>query len=222
MAKIRKFVQIGYFCIVMTIDVTERARCAMDYFKQGYNCSQSVVLAFQDIMGIDKEQLTTLACGLGGGMGRLREVCGTVGAIALMAGRIARLKESRLQADSAETSVATSPDPTDSQSKPGNLQQGGEAIRRSKTDAYTVVQELSAKFKEDNGSIICRDLLGIRAQQHSSLPGQPQQAQQTRTHSQQLSPEASQRTKEYYQARPCEALVGFSATIIAEYLAKNC
>ena len=48
------------------------------YFKQGYNCAQSVVLAFIDKMGIDEKSALTLISGFGGGFGRMREVCGAV------------------------------------------------------------------------------------------------------------------------------------------------
>ena len=48
------------------------------YFKMGYNCAQSVVLAFKDILGIDEKTAVTLVSGFGGGFGRMREVCGAV------------------------------------------------------------------------------------------------------------------------------------------------
>lgn len=51
---------------------------ASGYFKQGYNCAQSVVLAFKDELGLDERTLLTMASPFGGGMGRLREVCGAV------------------------------------------------------------------------------------------------------------------------------------------------
>lgn len=51
---------------------------ARELFLSGYNCSQAVVLAFADEMQLDKELLARLTMGFGGGMSRLREVCGTV------------------------------------------------------------------------------------------------------------------------------------------------
>lgn len=51
---------------------------AKELFLSGYNCSQAVVLAFADEMQLDKELLARLTMGFGGGMSRLREVCGTV------------------------------------------------------------------------------------------------------------------------------------------------
>ena len=55
-----------------------RKEQAVAYFKQGYNCSQSVVLAFKDLVNIDEATLLKIASPFGGGMGRLREVCGSL------------------------------------------------------------------------------------------------------------------------------------------------
>lgn len=55
-----------------------RAQAAMDNFLKGYNCSQSIVLAFSDLIDMDPELLSKISCSFGGGMGRLREVCGSV------------------------------------------------------------------------------------------------------------------------------------------------
>jgi len=51
---------------------------AMKYFKEGYNCAQSVVLAFSDQYDLPGEVAVKVVSGFGGGMGRLREVCGAV------------------------------------------------------------------------------------------------------------------------------------------------
>ena len=59
---------------------------AMANFNKGYNCSQSVVLAFADLLPIDRSQLLRLASSFGGGMGRLREVCGSVSGMFMIAG----------------------------------------------------------------------------------------------------------------------------------------
>ena len=50
----------------------------MANFMKGYNCSQAVVLAFEDLLPLEKELLLKMASSFGGGMGRLREVCGSV------------------------------------------------------------------------------------------------------------------------------------------------
>lgn len=59
---------------------------AVENFKQGYNCSQSVFLAFADRYGIDDETALKISASFGGGMGRMREVCGCMSAMALIAG----------------------------------------------------------------------------------------------------------------------------------------
>lgn len=55
-----------------------RGEIAFRLFEQGYNCSQAVVLAFSDLLPIDRDVLAKTASSFGGGMGRLREVCGAV------------------------------------------------------------------------------------------------------------------------------------------------
>lgn len=64
----------------------DRKQLAMDYFMQGYNCSQAVVLAFKDLLDIDEKSLLKLASSFGGGMGRLREVCGSVSGMFIVLG----------------------------------------------------------------------------------------------------------------------------------------
>lgn len=59
---------------------------AMELFKQGYNCSQSVFGAFSDECGIDFETALKLSSSFGGGMARLREVCGAVSGMFMVAG----------------------------------------------------------------------------------------------------------------------------------------
>ena len=63
-----------------------RRELAMTCFLKGYNCSQSIVLAFEDILPVDKSILSKLASSFGGGMGRLREVCGAVSGMFMIAG----------------------------------------------------------------------------------------------------------------------------------------
>ncbi|MBE5861078.1 MAG: C_GCAxxG_C_C family protein [Butyrivibrio sp.] len=58
----------------------------MANFMNGYNCSQSVVLAFKDLIPIDEAVLSRMASSFGGGMGRLREVCGSVSGMFMVAG----------------------------------------------------------------------------------------------------------------------------------------
>lgn len=151
----------------MRINVKEREELARSFFREGYNCTQSVIFAFSDIIGIDRDSLAGLVCGLGGGVGRMREVCGTVSAMAMISGCLTK-------------------------KEPGSI-----SIYEQKKLCYALVQSLSEKFKEDNGSIICRDLLDARiAAKKSHVP--------------------EERTESYYKNRPCEELVGYMARIIAE------
>lgn len=63
-----------------------RREMAMANFMKGYNCSQSIVLAFSDLLPVDEELLSKMASSFGGGMGRLREVCGSVSGMFMVAG----------------------------------------------------------------------------------------------------------------------------------------
>lgn len=68
------------------INVEERAERARQLFHKGYNCAQSVVLAYSDLFGIDDSLAASISAPLGGGMGRLREVCGAVSGMFMVAG----------------------------------------------------------------------------------------------------------------------------------------
>ena len=63
-----------------------RGEKAEEYFKQGYNCAQAVVMAFADVIGGDTEAYLRLASSSGGGIGRLREVCGAFSGSCMVAG----------------------------------------------------------------------------------------------------------------------------------------
>ncbi len=63
-----------------------RKEIAMENFGKGYNCSQSVVLAFSDLLGLPDDVLAKLASSFGGGMGRMREVCGAVSGMSIVLG----------------------------------------------------------------------------------------------------------------------------------------
>jgi len=65
-----------------------RREAAMANFKKGYNCAQALTLAFSDLTNIDESTLSKMASSFGGGMGRLREVCGSVSGMFLIAGLI--------------------------------------------------------------------------------------------------------------------------------------
>jgi len=67
-------------------EIESRVSTAISLFEQGYNCSQSVFMAYSDMYGIEKEMAARLATSFGGGMGRLREVCGAVSGMFLILG----------------------------------------------------------------------------------------------------------------------------------------
>lgn len=72
-------------------DADERAACARKNFLDGYNCSQSVVMAYVDAFeqaGIDPELVARVASPFGGGMARMREVCGCVSGCLMIMGLV--------------------------------------------------------------------------------------------------------------------------------------
>ena len=143
-----------------------RALKAKAYFEQGYNCAQSVFMAFEDETGIKSETAAKLSSSFGGGMARMREVCGAVSGL--------------FMAFAAMYGIS---DPKDSDGKAAQ---------------YKDLQELAGKFREENGSIVCRELLGLT--QKTSEP----------------TPE--KRTNEYYHKRPCGELVACATQILEEYV----
>lgn len=140
---------------------------AKQYFLSGYNCSQAVALSFCEEFGIDSETMLMLASPFGGGMGRLREVCGTVSGMFMVLGLAEGVTD------------------------PKN--------NSAKKKLYEDVQKLADEFKNENGSIICRDLLGLR------IKGKD-------------APVPSERTEQYYKARPCADLCAYAADLIDSFL----
>ncbi len=138
-------------------------------FQDGYNCAQAVLLAFEDVTGLPAATAAKLASGFGGGIGRMREVCGAV------SGAVMTLSLSRGYDDPADTAA--------------------------KAAHYRTVQEFAARFKAENGSIVCRELL----QGVPTAPG--------------TVPEA--RTPEFYRKRPCAELVEMAARIAEEMLSEQ-
>ena len=66
--------------------MSERSARAVALFKAGASCSQAVVAAFADRIGMDEAAAMRMASGFGGGIGRMREVCGVVCGLTLLAG----------------------------------------------------------------------------------------------------------------------------------------
>ena len=64
----------------------DHADKACELFAGGLNCAQSVFAAFSDVTDMDRELALRLSSSFGGGMGRLREVCGTCSAMFMIAG----------------------------------------------------------------------------------------------------------------------------------------
>lgn len=158
--------------MIEEFDLEERVLKAGRLFKEGgYNCCQAVVLAYCDLFGLDEKTAACLSSGFGGGMGRMREVCGSVSGMVMLSGML-----------------SPADDPSD---------------KAGRTANYALVQEVAGEFRRINGSIICRELLG--------LDKKPAEGQATVE-----SPVPSDRTAEYYKKRPCEELVKISARIIGE------
>ena len=153
-------------------NIEERVEKARRLFKEGgYNCCQAVVLAYNDIFGLEDELAASLSSGFGGGMGRMREVCGAVSGMVMLAGMI-----------------RPAADPT---------------VKDWRTANYALVQDMAGDFKKINGSIVCKELLGL-VPMGSCSPATKE------------SPEPSDRTPEYYKKRPCEEMVGIAARIVGE------
>lgn len=63
-----------------------RVERAVQLFKEGYNCSQSVVGAFADLYGFTQEQALLMSASFGGGIGRMRQTCGAACGMFVLAG----------------------------------------------------------------------------------------------------------------------------------------
>ena len=67
-------------------DLDKRVARAVDNFMAGYGCCQSVVAAFSDLYGLDETMAKRIAAGFGGGVGRMRMMCGAVSGIVMLVG----------------------------------------------------------------------------------------------------------------------------------------
>lgn len=79
-----------------------RKERAMKLFEEGYNCAQSVFLAFEDLYDIDRSTAASLSSSFGAGMGRLREVCGAVSGMFLAAGMLYGYDDPKAREEKAE------------------------------------------------------------------------------------------------------------------------
>lgn len=146
-----------------------RAETAKHNFLSGCNCAQAVFTAFGDLTGLDEATAMKIASSFGGGMGRLREVCGAVSGMFMALGLLY-----------------------------------GEDHRpehEQKVAHYQRVQELAARFKEQHGSIVCRELLASIETAQGNEP--------------------ERRTAQYYTKRPCSELCACAAKILTQYIEEH-
>ena len=142
----------------------DHSEYAAELFYNGYSCSQAIAVAFCDVTGLDASFSAKMASSFGGGIGRLREVCGAVSGMLLVAGL--------LYGYDKEDDV------------------------NGKREHYARVQELAGTFREQIGSIVCRDIL-------KNPPSDPV---------------PTPRTAEFYKNRPCVHMVVTAAKILDRYI----
>ncbi len=71
---------------ILTPELEARVHQSVENFMQGYGCCQSVVAAFADLYGLDDEMAKRIGAGFGGGVGRMRMMCGAVSGIVVLVG----------------------------------------------------------------------------------------------------------------------------------------
>lgn len=81
--------------------MSARVERAVELFKSGFNCSQAVFAAFADEFGMDEETALKVSAGLGGGVGRSREVCGAVCGASMLVG----FKHGAIKGDDSESKM---------------------------------------------------------------------------------------------------------------------
>ena len=145
----------------------ERGEYAAELFVKGYNCAQTLAVAFCEEIGMTPDRAARMASSFGGGMGRMREVCGAVSGMLLVAGLLY------------------------------GYETPGDDI--SKKEHYVRVQYLAGRFREQTGSIVCREIL-------KNPPSDPN---------------PTPRTAEFYKVRPCARMVALAANILDEYIREN-
>lgn len=147
---------------------SSKAEYAKTLFEQGANCAQAVAGAFAAEIGMSEAEVFKLAGGFGGGVGRMREVCGAASGMVLIM----------------------------------NLLYGSSDIsdKNAKDEHYARVQSVLKEFKEKNGSLICRELLGL------DKDGE-------------VTHRSEERNAKYYQTRPCSEIVANAAEIMEKYIA---
>lgn len=145
-----------------------RADKAKELFEGGCNCCQAVFCAFLDETNLSYDDAMRISAGFGGGIGRMREVCGAVSGMTMVL---------------SNKFACTDPN-----------------NKEKKAELYTLIQKAAGDFKAENGSIICRELLGLAEKCSCPVP--------------------EERTNEYYKKRPCSELVHIAAEIAEKYLSE--
>ena len=140
---------------------------AVDLFVEGYNCAQAVAAAFGDLTGLDEKTAAKMASCFGGGMGRMREVCGAVSGMLLVAGVLYGYNDPKATTE--------------------------------KRELYAQVQAMAGQFRQELGSIVCRDLL-------KNPPSDPN---------------PTPRTEQFYKDRPCARMVATAARIMDAFIEEH-
>lgn len=143
------------------------AERAVELFYQGYNCAQSVTVAFSDVTGLSEEFSARLSSSFGGGMGRMREVCGAVSGMLTVLGLVY-----------------------------GYSTPGDDGVKRAH---YHNVQLLAGQFREQIGSIVCREIL-------KNPPSDPN---------------PTPRTEEFYKSRPCARMIATAAKLLDDFIQEH-
>ena len=144
--------------------MSKRGTKAVELFEGGYNCAQAVAVAFADLIGMEEKKTAAMASSFGGGMGRMREVCGAVSGMLLVAGILY-----------------------------GYDTPGDDTVKKAH---YQRVQQMAGQFRQEAGSIICREILDNPPADPSPTP----------------------RSEEFYQMRPCSRMVYYAAEILEKMI----
>ena len=146
------------------------ADAALSLFMQGYNCAQAVFAAFAPVLELKEADALRVSMGLGGGVGRMREVCGAVSGMMMVYGLLRGYD-----------------DLSDPEAKKAH---------------YQNVQALANRFREENGSIVCRELLELRKNGQND-------------------PTPTSRASAAFHARSCFGFVQSAARILERKLDEN-
>ncbi len=101
------------------------AEFSVEEFRKGYNCSQALLSAYSEELGLDKELGLKISSAFGGGMGCEGDVCGAVTGALMVLG----------------------------------LRYGNASAERGQSESYGRAKDFLGKFRQRNGSTVCRELL---------------------------------------------------------------